>query len=82
MATPAVPAPASPRSERLFEALQSLASDTIESDAVLHVRIDQLALRLQNLCNMLSAFERRLARLEGSPQTTDSQGPLFLQELD
>ena len=82
MATPAVPAPVSPRSERLFEALQSLASDTIESDAVLHVRIDQLALRLQNLCNMLSAFERRLARLEGSPQTTDSQGPLFLQELD
>ena len=72
----------SPRTARLVQAIQDLAEDTIECSAQLHVRIDMLALRLQNLCGLVNALERRIAQLEGIPEVTDVQSRCFLQELD
>ena len=54
----------SPRAARLVRAIQDLAEDTLESSAQTHLRIDMLALRLQNLANLVTALERRIAQLE------------------
>ena len=80
MAAP--PCPDSPRTARLVQAIQDLAEDTLESSAQTHLRIDMIALRLQNLANLVTALERRIAQIEGIPDATDSQSPCFLNELD
>ena len=42
-------APDSPRTAMLVRAIQSLAEDTLECSAQVHLRIDKLSVRVQNL---------------------------------
>ena len=82
MAAPCCPAQDFPRTARLVRAIQDLAEDTLESSAQTHLRIDMLALRLQNLVALLGALKRCVAQLEGQLDATGSQGSCFLEELD
>ena len=66
---------------QVVRAIQDLAHEALESDTRIHERIDELIHRVQVLGAYVWSLERRIASLEGAPQSTDPP-VICLQELD
>ena len=52
-----------------------------EADTTLHERIDLLCAKVQSILAYIASFERRIARVEGAPESTDLLCS-YLHELD